>query len=98
MTVTIKEQYEGAECREFWQGLGHDSRVADRSLYLSLVESKCRFDFTPRLFHLTSWSGQFRADEVTPLIRYPPVPCSYPFLQVRSVVLSLFLLSRRERD
>lgn len=55
--------------------------MADRSLYLSLAESKSRFDFTPRLFHLTSWSGQFRADEIPPLTRCPELPCPYPFLQ-----------------
>ena len=80
----IKEQYEGAESREFWDGLGHKSRVADRSLYLSLAEkpTENRYDYTPRLFHLTSWTGQFRADEVAPSSRLPQLPCPYPFVQV----------------
>lgn len=78
--VAIKEQYEGAESREFWEGLGHNSRVADRSLYLSLAEKpkENRYDHTPRLFHLTSWTGQFRADEVAPSSRFPQLPCPYP--------------------
>ena len=82
--VAIKEQYEGAESREFWEGLGHNSRVADRSLYLSLAErpKENRYDHTPRLFHLTSWTGQFRADEVAPSSRFPQMPCPYPFVQV----------------
>lgn len=80
--MTIKEQYEGAESRDFWEGVGHESRVADRSLYLSLAENEKRFDFTPRLFHLTSWTGQFRAEEVASSVRFPQQPCPYPFLQV----------------
>lgn len=82
--MVVKEQYEGAESREFWEGLGHQSRVADRSLYHSLAEQpkENRFDHTARLFHLTSWTGQFRADEVAPSSRYPQLPCPYPFVQV----------------
>ncbi|KAI9563176.1 hypothetical protein GHT06_010634 [Daphnia sinensis] len=81
--MTIKEQYEGAESREFWEGLGHNSRVADRSLYLSLAErpKENRYDYTPRLFHLTSWTGQFRAQEMAPALRAPQLPCPYPFVQ-----------------
>lgn len=82
MNLTVKEQFEGAESREFWEGLGHNSRVADRSLYLSLADRTARFDHTPRLFHLTSWTGQFRAEEVSPSVRCPNLPCPYPFLQV----------------
>jgi hypothetical protein len=82
--LAVKEQYEGAESREFWEGLGHKSRVADRSLYLSLAEKPMenRYDYTARLFHLTSWTGQFRADEVAPSSRLPQLPCPYPFVQV----------------
>lgn len=94
--MTIKEQYEGAESREFWEGLGHNSRVADRSLYLSLAErpKENRYDYTPRLFHLTSWTGQFRADEIPPTLRVPQLPCPYPFVQVgnkRSPIFSFLL-------
>ena len=76
--VTIKEQFEGAESRDFWDGLGGN----DRSLYNSLLDHATRFDFTPRLFHLTSCTGPFRAEEVAAPLRMPHLPCSYPFLQV----------------
>ena len=94
--MVIKEQYEGAESREFWEGLGHKSRVADRSLYLSLAEKpkENRYDYTSRLFHLTSWTGQFRADEVAPSSRFPQLPCPYPFVQVKNTIRRVVLLSK----
>ena len=81
-TIVLKEQFEGAESRDFWEGIGHGSRVADRSAYHCLADSSARYDYTPRLYHLTSWSGQFRAEEVAPSCRHPQQPCPYPFLQV----------------
>jgi len=76
--VTIKEQYEGAESRDFWSGMG---AAEDRSLYLSLSHSSIRYDFTPRLFQLTSWTGLFSVEEIASPSRMPQLPCSYPFLQ-----------------
>jgi supervillin len=80
--IAIKEQFEGAESRDFWEGIGHGSRIADRSAYHCLADSSARYDYTPRLYHLTSWSGTFRAEEVAPSCRHPSNPCAYPFLQV----------------
>jgi len=78
-SITIKEQLEGAESRDFLEGLGGGGRDS----YLSLLnQTALRFDYTPRLFHLHSWTGQFRADEIAPYYINPQVPCPYPFLQV----------------
>ena len=51
-------------------------------MYLSLSESGLRYDYTPRLFHLTSWTGTFRVEEIASLTKVPDLPCAYPFLQV----------------
>ena len=64
---------------------------ADRSVYLSLSESRLRYDYTPRLFHLTSWTGAFRVEEIASLTKMPDFPCAYPFLQVCIYPLDGFL-------
>jgi len=71
----------------------------DRSMYLSLSESGLRYDYTPRLFHLTSWTGTFRVEEIASLTKVPDLPCAYPFLQSELFSANqptLFLLDNEE--
>ncbi|XP_068083498.1 supervillin [Anabrus simplex] len=77
VNIVIIEHHEGSEKKEFFEGLGGDSR----QLYMSLVNKKGTFDYTPRLFHLTSVSGVFTATEVLGPYRHSKETVAYPFLQ-----------------
>ncbi|XP_025829132.1 supervillin isoform X3 [Agrilus planipennis] len=67
---------EGKESDEFFSALGGENR----QLYNSLEKSKESFDYTPRMFHLTSISGSFEANEILCPHRSEHVT-PYPFLQ-----------------
>lgn len=67
---------EGSENNEFLSALGGEKR----QLYLSLTKSSLKFDYMPRLFHLSSISGNFEAVEVLCPHRSEHIT-PYPFLQ-----------------
>ncbi|KAG8013818.1 Supervillin [Nibea albiflora] len=75
--VTIHECDEGVEPPGFWEALGRK----DRKAYDCMLQDPGKFNFTPRLFQLTSTSGEFVASEFFHLSRAPDLVSSLPFLQ-----------------
>uniref|UniRef100_A0AAY5EQ30 HP domain-containing protein n=1 Tax=Electrophorus electricus TaxID=8005 RepID=A0AAY5EQ30_ELEEL len=66
-----------AEPVEFWEALGRK----DRKAYDCMLQDPGKFNFMPRLFQLTSSSGEFVAQEYFFPSRTPDLVCSLPFLQ-----------------
>ncbi|XP_064141064.1 supervillin isoform X4 [Loxodonta africana] len=75
--VTIHECEEGSEPLGFWDALGR----RDRKAYDCMLQDPGNFNFTPRLFILSSSSGDFLATEFMYPARDPSVVNSMPFLQ-----------------
>ncbi|XP_006887179.1 PREDICTED: supervillin [Elephantulus edwardii] len=75
--VTIHECEEGSEPLGFWDALGR----RDRKAYDCMLQDPGNFNFTPRLFILSSSSGDFAATEFMYPARDPSVVNSMPFLQ-----------------
>nr|XP_055057271.1 supervillin isoform X11 [Misgurnus anguillicaudatus] len=75
--VTIHECEEGCEPMEFWEALGRK----DRKAYDCMLQDPGKFNFTPRLFQLSSSSGEFVAQEFFNPSRAADLVCSLPFLQ-----------------
>ncbi|XP_073190479.1 supervillin isoform X4 [Lepidochelys kempii] len=75
--VTIHECDEGSEPLGFWDALGR----RDRKAYDCMLQDPGKFNFTPRLFILSSSSGEFSATEYIYPARDPTVVNSMPFLQ-----------------
>ncbi|XP_008586785.1 PREDICTED: supervillin isoform X2 [Galeopterus variegatus] len=75
--VTIHECDEGSEPLGFWDALGR----RDRKAYDCMLQDPGSFNFAPRLFILSSSSGDFSATEFVYPARAPAVVSSMPFLQ-----------------
>ncbi|KAM9720301.1 supervillin isoform 3-T3 [Menidia menidia] len=75
--VTIHECDEGVEPPGFWEALGRK----DRKAYDCMLQDPGKFNFTPRLFQLSSTSGEFVASEFFHPSRAPDLISSLPFLQ-----------------
>ncbi|KAL6098147.1 svil [Pungitius sinensis] len=75
--VTIWECDEGAEPAGFWEPL----RRRDRKAYDCMLQDPGRFNFSPRLYQLSSSSGEFVAVEFLYPARDPMKVNSMPFLQ-----------------
>ncbi|XP_036207620.1 supervillin isoform X11 [Myotis myotis] len=75
--VIIHECEEGSEPLGFWDALGR----RDRKAYDCMLQDPGNFNFTPRLFILSSSSGDFLATEFMYPARAPSVVNSMPFLQ-----------------
>uniref|UniRef100_A0AAY4ATL2 HP domain-containing protein n=1 Tax=Denticeps clupeoides TaxID=299321 RepID=A0AAY4ATL2_9TELE len=75
--VTIHECEEGEEPVGFWEALGRK----DRKAYDCMLQDPGKFNFTPRLFQLSSSSGDFTAIEFFYPSRVPNLVSSLPFLQ-----------------
>ncbi|TSU88978.1 Supervillin [Bagarius yarrelli] len=75
--VTIYECEEGEEPMEFWEALGKK----DRKAYDCMLQDTGKFNFTPRLFQLSSSSGEFVAQEFFYPSRAPDLVSAFPFLQ-----------------
>uniref|UniRef100_W5MKA4 Supervillin a n=1 Tax=Lepisosteus oculatus TaxID=7918 RepID=W5MKA4_LEPOC len=75
--VTIHECDEGSEPVGFWEALGR----RDRKAYDCMLQDPGKFNFTPRLFQLSSSSGEFVATEFFYPAREPELVNSLPFLQ-----------------
>uniref|UniRef100_A0A7N6ALY5 HP domain-containing protein n=1 Tax=Anabas testudineus TaxID=64144 RepID=A0A7N6ALY5_ANATE len=75
--VTIQECDEGTEPTGFWEALGR----RDRKAYDCMLQDPGRFNFTPRLYQLSSSSGEFAAVEFLYPARDPKQVNSMPFLQ-----------------
>ncbi|XP_065729126.1 supervillin [Phocoena phocoena] len=75
--VAVHECDEGSEPPGFWGALGR----RDRKAYDCMLQDPGNFNFTPRLFILSSSSGDFSATEFMYPARDPSVVNSMPFLQ-----------------
>ncbi|XP_061661137.1 supervillin a isoform X2 [Syngnathoides biaculeatus] len=75
--VTIRECNEGAEPPGFWEALGR----RDRKAYDCMLQDPGRFNFTPRLYQLSSSSGDFVAVEFLYPARDTRKVNAMPFLQ-----------------
>ncbi|XP_034038674.1 supervillin-like isoform X2 [Thalassophryne amazonica] len=75
--VTIHECDEGVEPPGFWEAMGRK----DRKAYDCMLQDPGKFNFTPRLFQLSSSSGEFLANEFFHPSRAPDLVSSLPFLQ-----------------
>uniref|UniRef100_A0A673KLM5 Supervillin-like n=1 Tax=Sinocyclocheilus rhinocerous TaxID=307959 RepID=A0A673KLM5_9TELE len=75
--VPIHECEEGGEPVEFWEALGRK----DRKAYDCMLQDPGKFNFTPRLFQLSSSSGEFVAQEFFNPSRAADLVCSLAFLQ-----------------
>ncbi|XP_039646220.1 supervillin a isoform X12 [Perca fluviatilis] len=75
--VTIRECDEGSEPTGFWEPLGR----RDRKAYDCMLQDPGRFNFSPRLYQLSSSSGEFAAVEFLYPAREPRKVNSMPFLQ-----------------
>ncbi|XP_029002852.1 supervillin a isoform X5 [Betta splendens] len=75
--VTVRECDEGEEPTGFWEALGR----RDRKAYDCMLQDPGRFNFTPRLYQLSSTSGEFAAVEFLYPARDPQLVNSMPFLQ-----------------
>ncbi|XP_066940406.1 supervillin isoform X3 [Macrobrachium rosenbergii] len=79
-SVKIKEQFEGAESRDFWEDLGTSARNA-KNKYFSLLEDEHTYDWTPRVWHLAATPDSFQATELISSYRSTSVPNPLPILQ-----------------
>lgn len=77
LEVTIVEEEEGRESKDFLKGLGGDNR----QLYFSLLKEETFEDYTPRLFHFTSVSGEFLFTEIASPYSNKDTRTTFPFLQ-----------------
>ncbi|XP_061775557.1 supervillin-like isoform X3 [Nerophis ophidion] len=75
--VSIHECDEGVEPPGFWEALGRK----DRKAYDCMLQDPGKFNFTPRLFQLSSTSGEFVATEFFHPSSAPDLVSSLPFLQ-----------------
>lgn len=85
---------EGSEPAEFWTALGH----MDRKAYDCMLQDPGKYTFTPRLFHLSTSSGRFKAEELQSPSRLPGVIMAMPFTQeplYSAPQPALFLLDNR---
>lgn len=73
--IRMREHAEGQEDEEF---LGI---FAEASEYSSLKDADEAYDFTPRMYELTSNNGEFEAVEVVPAMRSKDHPTAFPFVQ-----------------
>ncbi|XP_051774863.1 supervillin-like isoform X3 [Erpetoichthys calabaricus] len=92
--VTTQEIEEGAEPKEFWEALGGRSRKT----YDCMLQDPGKYNFTPRLFHLSAASGEFTAEEHLSAAMVPDVVVAMPFLQENLYSVpqpALFLLDNR---
>lgn len=75
--VKIREEEEGSESAEFFRAVGGNRR----QLYYSFLEKEHGEASTPRLFHLSSVSGEFLFTEMTSPSYKKDVVSPFPFLQ-----------------
>ncbi|XP_032442572.1 supervillin isoform X1 [Xiphophorus hellerii] len=92
--VTVRFVEEGSEPSDFWTALGQ----MDRKAYDCMLQDPGKYNFTPRLFHLSASSGRFEVEELRSPIRLPGVVMAMPFVQESLYSVpqpALFLLDNR---
>ncbi|KAM9779756.1 supervillin-like [Neosynchiropus ocellatus] len=85
---------EGSEPADFWSALG----PMDRKVYDCMLQDPGKYNFTPRLFHLSAASGTFQAEEQLSPSRLPGLLMAMPFVQENLFTEprpALFLLDNR---
>ncbi|XP_073713197.1 supervillin isoform X3 [Misgurnus anguillicaudatus] len=75
--VNVQEVEEGKEPAEFWNAIGPQ----DRKSYDCMLQDPGKFNFTPRLFHLSAHSGTFKGVELISPSHVNGVITAMPFLQ-----------------
>ncbi|XP_073800978.1 supervillin isoform X21 [Danio rerio] len=89
--MNIQEVEEGKEPSEYWNAIGQQ----DRKSYDCMLQDPGKFNFTPRLFHLSAQSGSFEGLELVSPCRANGVITAMPFLQDKLYTVpqpALFLL------
>ncbi|XP_026772120.3 supervillin isoform X2 [Pangasianodon hypophthalmus] len=76
-SLNIQEVEEGAEPAEFWNAIGPQ----DRKAYDCMLQDPGKYNFTPRLFHLSAQSGMFKGEELLCASRATGVITAMPFFQ-----------------
>ncbi|XP_076607832.1 supervillin isoform X2 [Chaetodon auriga] len=92
--VKVQVVEEGSEPADFWTALG----PADRKAYDCMLQDPGKYNFTPRLFHLSAASGSFQAKELQSPTRLPGLLMAMPFVQeslYSAPQPALFLLDNR---
>lgn len=79
ITKIIKEQYEGAESRDFWEDFGG---LSSKNKHFSLLEDNHSYDWTPRIWLLEASPDKFQATEVVCSFRATSLPNPLPLLQL----------------
>eukprot|EP00105_Crassostrea_gigas_P036050 XP_019920198.1 PREDICTED: uncharacterized protein LOC105321680 isoform X13 [Crassostrea gigas] len=77
--ILITEMEEGSEKPELWSALGVKANT--RSLYCSHMTDPTPYDYTLRVFHMTSVSGNFDVHEILNPSRSPDLSTPFPVLQ-----------------
>ncbi|XP_067334100.1 supervillin isoform X2 [Channa argus] len=93
-SVKVQVVGEGSEPADFWTALGH----MDRKAYDCMLQDPGKYNFTPRLFHLTACTGSFQAKELLSPCRVPGLVMAMPFVQENLYSVpqpGLFLLDNR---
>ncbi|XP_048859113.1 supervillin isoform X3 [Brienomyrus brachyistius] len=75
--VRVQEVEEGAEPAEFWHALGQQ----DRKAYDCMLQDPGKYNFIPRLFHLSASSGVFKGEELLSPTHVGGAAMAMPFLQ-----------------
>ncbi|XP_056310003.1 supervillin isoform X5 [Danio aesculapii] len=89
--MNIQEVEEGKEPAEYWNAIGQQ----DRKSYDCMLQDPGKFNFTPRLFHLSAQSGSFEGLELISPSHANGVITAMPFLQDKLYTVpqpALFLL------
>ncbi|XP_067274939.1 supervillin isoform X2 [Pseudorasbora parva] len=89
--INVQEVEEGKEPAEFWNAIGPQ----DRKSYDCMLQDPGKFNFTPRLFHLSAQSGTFKGVEFISPSHVNGVITAMPFLQDKLYAVphpALFLL------
>ncbi|XP_068574354.1 supervillin-like isoform X3 [Cebidichthys violaceus] len=92
--VTVQVVEEGSEPADFWTALGQ----MDRKAYDCMLQDPGKYNFTPRLFHMSASSGSFQAEELQSPSRLPGLVMAAPFVQESLYTVpqpALFLLDNR---
>ncbi|XP_029364826.1 supervillin isoform X3 [Echeneis naucrates] len=93
-SVKVQVVEEGSEPADFWTALGQ----MDRKTYDCMLHDPGKYNFTPRLFHLSAASGSFEGEELQSPCRLPGLVMAMPFVQESLYSVpqpALFLLDNR---
>ncbi|XP_016122876.1 supervillin-like isoform X2 [Sinocyclocheilus grahami] len=89
--MNVQEVEDGKEPADFWNAIGPQ----DRKSYDCMLQDPGKFNFTPRLYHLSAQSGTFKGVELISPSHVNGVITAMPFLQDKLYAVphpALFLL------